>query len=127
MPSPDWRKQRSKLRVRPAPLLLSVRSGAKFSMPGMMDTVLNLGINDEVVEAADRRGPATHTSPGTPIADSSRCTERWSSVFPSTSSRRSSPSSETVAGVEDDSELTAEDLERPRGGSSEIVEQAAPR
>ena len=31
------------------PLLLSVRSGAKFSMPGMMDTVLNLGLNDEVV------------------------------------------------------------------------------
>ena len=32
-----------------APLLLSVRSGAAFSMPGMMDTVLNIGINDEVV------------------------------------------------------------------------------
>ncbi|MEO0097284.1 MAG: pyruvate, phosphate dikinase [candidate division WOR-3 bacterium] len=32
------------------PLLISVRSGAKFSMPGMMDTVLNLGINDEVVK-----------------------------------------------------------------------------
>ena len=33
------------------PLLVSVRSGAKFSMPGMMDTVLNLGLNDETVEA----------------------------------------------------------------------------
>src|SRR5437773_876581 len=32
-----------------APLLVSVRSGAKFSMPGMMDTVLNIGVNDEVV------------------------------------------------------------------------------
>ncbi|HWQ72354.1 MAG TPA: pyruvate, phosphate dikinase [Desulfitobacteriaceae bacterium] len=32
------------------PLLLSVRSGAKFSMPGMMDTILNLGLNDETVE-----------------------------------------------------------------------------
>ncbi|MGZ3618015.1 MAG: pyruvate, phosphate dikinase [Ktedonobacteraceae bacterium] len=32
------------------PLLVSVRSGAKFSMPGMMDTVLNLGINDETVK-----------------------------------------------------------------------------
>src|SRR5215468_4710439 len=29
------------------PLLVSVRSGAKFSMPGMMDTILNLGLNDE--------------------------------------------------------------------------------
>jgi pyruvate,orthophosphate dikinase len=33
------------------PLLVSVRSGAKFSMPGMMDTVLNLGLNDVVAEA----------------------------------------------------------------------------
>ncbi|MBI5172820.1 MAG: pyruvate, phosphate dikinase [Candidatus Melainabacteria bacterium] len=33
------------------PLLLSVRSGAKFSMPGMMDTVLNLGLNDQTVES----------------------------------------------------------------------------
>ena len=32
------------------PLLLSVRSGAKISMPGMMDTILNLGINDEIVK-----------------------------------------------------------------------------
>jgi pyruvate,orthophosphate dikinase len=33
------------------PLLVSVRSGAKFSMPGMMDTILNLGLNDKTVEA----------------------------------------------------------------------------
>src|SRR2546429_7974621 len=32
------------------PLLVSVRSGAKFSMPGMMDTVLNLGLNDVSVQ-----------------------------------------------------------------------------
>ena len=32
------------------PLLVSVRSGARVSMPGMMDTVLNLGLNDETVE-----------------------------------------------------------------------------
>ncbi|WP_068255357.1 pyruvate, phosphate dikinase, partial [Janibacter corallicola] len=36
------------------PLLLSVRSGAKFSMPGMMDTVLNVGLNDDSVEALAR-------------------------------------------------------------------------
>ena len=36
------------------PLLVSVRSGAKFSMPGMMDTVLNLGINDETVQGLVR-------------------------------------------------------------------------
>nr|MEC9417148.1 PEP/pyruvate-binding domain-containing protein [Pseudomonadota bacterium] len=33
------------------PLLVSVRSGARVSMPGMMDTVLNLGLNDQTVEA----------------------------------------------------------------------------
>ena len=38
------------------PLLVSVRSGAKFSMPGMMDTILNLGLNDKAVEAIARRG-----------------------------------------------------------------------
>ena len=36
------------------PLLLSVRSGASVSMPGMMDTILNLGLNDETVEALAR-------------------------------------------------------------------------
>jgi len=38
------------------PLLVSVRSGAKFSMPGMMDTVLNLGLNDVSVEGLARVG-----------------------------------------------------------------------
>jgi len=37
------------------PLLVSVRSGARASMPGMMDTVLNLGLNDEAVEALARK------------------------------------------------------------------------
>jgi len=37
------------------PLLVSVRSGAKFSMPGMMDTILNLGLNDETVEALTKQ------------------------------------------------------------------------
>jgi len=41
------------------PLLVSVRSGAKFSMPGMMDTILNLGLNDiSVVALAARTGNA---------------------------------------------------------------------
>ena len=37
------------------PLLISVRSGSKFSMPGMMDTILNLGLNDTTVEGLKRR------------------------------------------------------------------------
>jgi pyruvate,orthophosphate dikinase len=46
-----------KLGDRDNPLLLSVRSGARDSMPGMMDTILNLGMNDEVVEVvAEKSG-----------------------------------------------------------------------
>jgi len=37
------------------PLLVSVRSGAKFSMPGMMDTILNLGLNDQTVEGLAKK------------------------------------------------------------------------
>src|SRR5437763_2805529 len=37
------------------PLLVSVRSGAKFSMPGMMNTILNLGLNDQTTEALARK------------------------------------------------------------------------
>ena len=43
--------QGQKLGTGENPLLVSVRSGAKYSMPGMMDTILNLGLNDESVEA----------------------------------------------------------------------------
>ena len=38
------------------PLLVSVRSGARASMPGMMDTILNLGLNDEAVEIVKEYG-----------------------------------------------------------------------
>ena len=78
------------------PLLVSVRSGARASMPGMMDTILNLGLNEQVVEvmaqksnnprwASTRtwwrslqRSPITPAGPGTAIAALSRCTPTWS-------------------------------------------------
>jgi pyruvate,orthophosphate dikinase len=47
--------QGQKLGAGENPLLVSVRSGAKFSMPGMMDTILNLGLNDESVKALARK------------------------------------------------------------------------
>src|SRR5271154_6379080 len=47
--------QGQKLGTGENPLLVSVRSGAKFSMPGMMDTILNLGLNDKSVEALAQR------------------------------------------------------------------------
>jgi pyruvate,orthophosphate dikinase len=49
------RLQGQKLGAGENPLLVSVRSGAKFSMPGMMDTILNLGLNDHAVEALAKR------------------------------------------------------------------------
>ncbi|HZA51825.1 MAG TPA: PEP/pyruvate-binding domain-containing protein, partial [Myxococcaceae bacterium] len=48
------KKTGKKLGDRENPLLLSCRSGAKFSMPGMMDTVLNIGLNREVAESLAR-------------------------------------------------------------------------
>ena len=47
--------QRAKLGASKNPLLVSVRSGAKFSMPGMMNTILNLGLNDKSVEGLKQR------------------------------------------------------------------------
>src|SRR5207248_4491984 len=44
-----------KLGDKDGPLLVSVRSGARDAMPGMMDTILNLGMNDEVVEIVARK------------------------------------------------------------------------
>ena len=59
------------------PLLVSVRSGARASMPGMMDTILNLGLNEDVVDVIAKKSnnPA---GPGTATAASSRCTPTWS-------------------------------------------------
>ena len=69
--------QGQKLGAAENPLLVSVRSGAKFSMPGMMDTILNLGLNDRPSKASPG-GAATRASPMTPIAASSRCSATWS-------------------------------------------------
>ena len=56
---PAFRKieesMKSKLGDVENPLLVSVRSGARISMPGMMDTILNLGLNDDVVEGLSRK------------------------------------------------------------------------
>ncbi len=92
------------------PLLVSCRSGAKFSMPGMMDTVLNIGLNDEIVETMveltnDRRF----------VYDLYR---RLIQMFGSVVMNVPDEAFEAVltarrkkAGVENDSDLTAEDME----------------
>jgi len=91
------------------PLLVSCRSGAKFSMPGMMDTVLNIGLNDETAEGmvkltadrrfvfdAYRRLVQMFGSVVMGIAD-----ELFEDILTDYRSRR---------GVKSDSELTAEDF-----------------
>ena len=57
------------------PLLVSVRSGARASMPGMMDTILNLGLNETVVLRHWHRHPAIHVGLGTATEDLSRCSQ----------------------------------------------------
>ena len=64
------------------PLLVSVRSGARASMPGMMDTILNLGLNDDVVAAMISVSYTIHTDV------SSRCSQTllWKLVRSTSSS-----------------------------------------
>ena len=74
------------------PLLVSVRSGARESMPGMLDTVLNLGLNDESVARARARAAATSVSPGTPTVASCRCSPTSCGACPASACRaRSTP------------------------------------
>ena len=72
------------------PLLVSVRSGARASMPGMMDTILNLGLNDVSVEGHLQRRPAIRDLRMILTADLSRCIRMLLWRFPSPILRRSS-------------------------------------
>lgn len=91
------------------PLLVSVRSGARASMPGMMDTVLNLGLNDEVAEGFAQKS-------GNPrfIYDSyRRFIQMFADVvkgYPKSSFERLLDKIKVEKGVTYDTELTAEDM-----------------
>ena len=68
------------------PLLVSVRSGAVFSMPGMMESILNLGLNDEATAAlAEETGDIASRT--TPTGASCRCSARSCTASRRTSSR----------------------------------------
>lgn len=91
------------------PLLVSVRSGARVSMPGMMDTVLNLGLNDETVQ-----GLATRFGNPRFAHD---CYRRFIQMYASTVLQVSHDVFEDLLdgykseiGIFDDAELTADDL-----------------
>lgn len=91
------------------PLLVSVRSGARESMPGMMDTVLNLGLNDEVAT-----GFTKITNNERFVYDSyRRFIQMFADVvmgFPKSSFERKFDDIKEEKGVEFDTDLTADDL-----------------
>ena len=74
-------------------------------MPGMMDTVLNLGLNDETVRRPGQASAATRASPMTATAASSRCTATSCSTSSITISRTCSRTSRSDRGVKLDTEL----------------------
>ena len=92
------------------PLLVSVRSGARESMPGMLDTVLNLGLNDASVEGLADARPRTSASPGTPTGASCRCSATSRAASTASASRTRSTASRRDRGVKHDTELDVDAL-----------------
>ncbi|MDQ3867198.1 MAG: pyruvate, phosphate dikinase [Actinomycetota bacterium] len=91
------------------PLLVSVRSGAAVSMPGMMDTILNLGLNDEAVEGLAR----TTGNPRFAYDAYRRLVQMYGDVVEGVDDRRFEDELEALKGrrgVSQDVELSAEDL-----------------
>ncbi|HET9260044.1 MAG TPA: pyruvate, phosphate dikinase [Acidimicrobiia bacterium] len=109
----------------PVPALLSVRSGAAVSMPGMMDTILNIGINDEVVQAlADWSGDAHFAWDAY-----RRFIQMYADVVlgvPDHHFQDVLTDCREERGVDDDSQLSAEDLARVTAMFREIVEEHRP-
>jgi pyruvate,orthophosphate dikinase len=92
------------------PLLVSVRSGAPFSMPGMMDTVLNLGLNDESVQGII----AQTDNPRFGWDSYRRFIQMFSNVVMGVDAdlfENAITSRKLAKGVKNDTELTAEDLQ----------------
>jgi pyruvate,orthophosphate dikinase len=109
----------------PIPLLLSVRSGSKFSMPGMMDTILNLGVNDDVVEELITWSGDTHFAWDV----YRRFVQMYGDVVLGIEGRRFQgilAELRARRGVTDDSQLSAEDLKRATSAFKSIVEERRP-
>ncbi|MFZ5439069.1 MAG: pyruvate, phosphate dikinase [Myxococcota bacterium] len=109
-----------------APLLVSCRSGAKFSMPGMMDTVLNIGLTPEVTE-----GMAALTGDARFAWDSyRRLVQMYGGVVmdvPDEPFERVLGEARARRGVENDADLPAEDLQTITAQFKDIVLEHAKR
>jgi pyruvate,orthophosphate dikinase len=106
------------------PLLVSVRSGAKFSMPGMMDTVLNLGMNDKTVEVFTRK---TH-NPRFAYDSYRRFIQMFGNVvmeIPKQEFDHVFDGQKKKKKVKLDTELTAEDLKQVIAGYKQVVRKEA--
>jgi pyruvate,orthophosphate dikinase len=105
------------------PLLVSVRSGAKFSMPGMMDTVLNLGMNDTVVEVIARKTG----NPRFAYDSYRRFIQMFGNVvlgIPKDKFERVFDGQKKKRRVKLDTELTAEDLKQVIAGYKKVVKDS---
>jgi pyruvate,orthophosphate dikinase len=102
------------------PLLVSCRSGAKFSMPGMMDTVLNIGLNDEAAEGLVRLTGDEHF-----VYDSyRRLVQMFGTVVLGLRDElfeQVLADARAARGVDSDTDLTAEDLRRIVGRFRDIA------
>ncbi len=93
------------------PLLVSVRSGARASMPGMMDTILNLGLNDQTVEGLS----ASSNNPRFAWDSYRRFIQMYSDVVMGMNSSLLEVTLEDLKaekGIHNDTDLTAEDLKK---------------
>ena len=106
-----------------APLLVSVRSGAAHSMPGMMDTILNLGLNDATVEALARAADDRRFA----FDSYRRFIQMYGEVVLGVARDRFERLLETrkaARGVEHDAELSADDLDALVADYRALVEEA---
>jgi pyruvate,orthophosphate dikinase len=104
------------------PLLVSVRSGAKFSMPGMMDTLLNLGMNDKVVETFARKTG----NPRFAYDSYRRFIQMFGNVvleIPKDKFEHVFDGQKKKRGFKLDTELTANDLKEVIAGYKKVVKQ----
>ena len=104
------------------PLLVSVRSGARQSMPGMMDTILNLGLNDEAVEGLAKKTGNTRFAYD--------CYRRFVQMFadvvmmvPKSLFEVEIDKMKEAKGVKNDVDLTADDLKELVGTFKKIYEE----
>lgn len=109
----------------PTPLLLSVRSGAAISMPGMLDTILNLGINDEVVKSLAEWSGDAHFA----WDAYRRFIQMYGDVVlgvPDNKFQEVLSQLRKARGVASDADLTVEDLESATYQFQDIVESDHP-